>query len=62
MFKNNSNNILFITGGCGFIGSNFINYIMKQYDKIKLLILMRCIIVLMKIILMKILYPLIDTH
>ena len=37
MFKNNSDNILFITGGCGFIGSNFINYIMKQYDKIKLI-------------------------
>ena len=34
---NNSDNILFITGGCGFIGSNFINYIMKQYDKIKLI-------------------------
>ena len=34
---NNSDNILFITGGCGFIGSNFINYIMKQCDKIKLI-------------------------
>ena len=34
---NNSDNIIFVTGGCGFIGSNFINYIMKKYDKIKLI-------------------------
>ena len=34
---NNSGNILFITCGCGFIGSNFINYIMNKYDKIKLI-------------------------
>lgn len=36
-FENNSENILLITGGCGFIGSNFINHIMNVYDKIKVL-------------------------
>ena len=36
-FENNSENILLITGGCGFIGSNFINHIMTVYDKIKVL-------------------------
>lgn len=35
-FKNSKNTILLITGGCGFIGSNFINLIMESYDKIKL--------------------------
>ena len=33
----NPDNILFITGGCGFIGSNFINYIMKEYNSITLI-------------------------
>lgn len=37
MFKNNPDNIIFVTGGCGFIGSNFINYIMKKYNKIELI-------------------------
>ena len=27
------NNIL-ITGGCGFIGSNFLNYMIKKYPKL----------------------------
>ena len=36
-FKNSKNSILLITGGCGFIGSNFINLIMERYDKIKLI-------------------------
>ncbi len=36
-FENNSNTCLLITGGCGFIGSNFINLIMERYDKIKLI-------------------------
>ena len=35
-FKNSKDTTLLITGGCGFIGSNFINLIMERYDKIKL--------------------------
>jgi dTDP-glucose 4,6-dehydratase len=30
------NNIL-VTGGCGFIGSNFIHYILKKYDDVKII-------------------------
>ena len=29
------NNVL-VTGGCGFIGSNFINYYKKKYNNIKI--------------------------
>ena len=36
-FKNTENIILLVTGGCGFIGSNFINKIMDIYDKIKII-------------------------
>ena len=36
-FSNNNDTILMITGGAGFIGSNFINYIMDRFDKIKLI-------------------------
>ena len=36
-FKNNKETILLVTGGCGFIGSNFINLIMERYDKIKVI-------------------------
>jgi dTDP-glucose 4,6-dehydratase len=36
-FKNTSETTLLITGGCGFIGSNFINLIMERYDKIKVI-------------------------
>ena len=31
------NSSILITGGCGFIGSNFINYIMNKMDKIKVI-------------------------
>lgn len=34
--KNSKDTTLLITGGCGFIGSNFINLILKRFDKIKL--------------------------
>ncbi|MEE9573282.1 MAG: GDP-mannose 4,6-dehydratase, partial [Candidatus Neomarinimicrobiota bacterium] len=27
----------FVTGGCGFIGSNFIRYLLTQYDRIKVI-------------------------
>jgi dTDP-glucose 4,6-dehydratase len=37
IFSNNSNVNLLITGGCGFIGSNFINYIFYKYDKINII-------------------------
>ena len=36
-FKNSSDNILLVTGGYGFIGSNFINHIMERFDRIKLI-------------------------
>jgi dTDP-glucose 4,6-dehydratase len=35
-FNNSSDTVLLVTGGCGFIGSNFINLIMERFDKIKL--------------------------
>jgi dTDP-glucose 4,6-dehydratase len=35
-FENNEDTNILITGGCGFIGSHFINYIWKKYDKIKI--------------------------
>jgi dTDP-glucose 4,6-dehydratase len=34
--QNIPNNVLLVTGGCGFIGSNFINQISEIYDKIKI--------------------------
>jgi len=34
---NEENTILLITGGCGFIGSNFINYISTKLDKIRII-------------------------
>jgi dTDP-glucose 4,6-dehydratase len=37
IFSNNSTVNLLITGGCGFIGSNFINYIFYKYDKINII-------------------------
>ena len=36
-FINSTDTILLVTGGCGFIGSNFINYIMESYDKINII-------------------------
>jgi len=36
-FVNSTDTILLVTGGCGFIGSNFINHIMELYDKIKII-------------------------
>ena len=36
-FKDSKETILMVTGGYGFIGSNFINLIMERYDKIKLI-------------------------
>ena len=36
-FKNSKETILLVTGGCGFIGSNFINLIMERCDKIKVI-------------------------
>ena len=35
-FENTCDTVLLVTGGCGFIGSNFINLIMEKFDKIKL--------------------------
>jgi len=35
--QNNTNSTLFITGGCGFIGSNFINYFFTKYDKVNII-------------------------
>ena len=35
--ENNENTVLLVTGGCGFIGSNFINYIVPYYNKIKII-------------------------
>ena len=36
-FPNHPNTVLLVTGGCGFIGSNFINLIMERFDKIKVI-------------------------
>ena len=36
-FPNTSNTILLVTGGCGFIGSNFINTVMSSYTKIQVI-------------------------
>jgi dTDP-glucose 4,6-dehydratase len=36
-FLNNKSTILLVTGGSGFIGSNFINFIMDKYDKINII-------------------------
>jgi len=36
-FPNSKDTVLLVTGGSGFIGSNFINLIMERYDKIKLI-------------------------
>lgn len=36
-FQNTENTRLLVTGGCGFIGSNFINYILEKNDKITLI-------------------------
>ena len=36
-FINSENTNLLVTGGCGFIGSNFINYMFDKYDKINIL-------------------------
>ena len=36
-FPNHPSTILLVTGGCGFIGSNFINLIMERYDNIKVI-------------------------
>ena len=32
-----SKNIIIVTGGAGFIGSNFINHIVEEYNKIKII-------------------------
>jgi dTDP-glucose 4,6-dehydratase len=36
-FENTKDTTLLVTGGCGFIGSNFINLIMEKFDKINLI-------------------------
>ena len=36
-FENTTDTTLLVTGGCGFIGSNFINLIMKRFNNIKLI-------------------------
>ena len=36
-FPNSKDTVLLVTGGSGFIGSNFINLIMERYDKIKVI-------------------------
>lgn len=36
-FENSKSTTLLVTGGCGFIGSNFVNLIMERYDKITLI-------------------------
>lgn len=36
-FTNSNDTVLMVTGGCGFIGSNFINSIMERYDNIRLI-------------------------
>lgn len=35
-FINSSEKCILVTGGCGFIGSHFLNYIFHKYDKIKI--------------------------
>jgi dTDP-glucose 4,6-dehydratase len=35
-FDNSEDTNILVTGGCGFIGSHFINYIWKKYDNIKI--------------------------
>ena len=35
-FENSAETNLLVTGGCGFIGSNFINYMFDKYDKINI--------------------------
>jgi dTDP-glucose 4,6-dehydratase len=35
-FSNSNDTVLLITGGCGFIGSHFINHMFHKYDKIKI--------------------------
>jgi dTDP-glucose 4,6-dehydratase len=36
-FVDSESTVLLVTGGCGFIGSNFINYIHKEFLKIKII-------------------------
>ena len=36
-FPNRNDTILLVTGGCGFIGSNFVNEIMERFDKIQII-------------------------
>lgn len=36
-FPNHPNTVLLVTGGCGFIGSNFINLILERFDNIKVI-------------------------
>jgi len=36
-FQDKTDTILFVTGGCGFIGSNFINELFKSYNNIKVI-------------------------
>jgi dTDP-glucose 4,6-dehydratase len=36
-FKNESSKTILVTGGCGFIGSHFVNYIFNKYDKINII-------------------------
>ncbi len=36
-FNDESSTIVLITGGCGFIGSNFINYFFKKYNNAKII-------------------------
>ena len=36
-FPNTEETTLLVTGGCGFIGSNFVNLILERFDKIKLI-------------------------
>lgn len=36
-FNNSNDTRLLVTGGCGFIGSNFINYILEKYQNINLI-------------------------
>ena len=36
-FKDSNETILFVTGGAGFIGSHFINYIFSKYENIKII-------------------------